>query len=59
MGGIKIVTEQGWFVARPSGTEAFFKIHAESFRNPSHVEAILEQAQALISSAIDPTLSLP
>ncbi|MDB5394926.1 MAG: phosphoglucomutase, alpha-D-glucose phosphate-specific [Rhodospirillales bacterium] len=49
IGGIKIVTENGWFAARPSGTEDVYKIYAESFRNEKHLHAIQEEAQALIA----------
>jgi phosphoglucomutase len=49
IGGIKIVTENGWFAARPSGTEDVYKIYAESFRGEKHLHAIQEEAQALIA----------
>jgi phosphoglucomutase len=49
IGGIKVVTENGWFAARPSGTEDVYKIYAESFRSQRHLHAIQEEAQALIS----------
>jgi len=48
IGGIKVVTENGWFAARPSGTEDVYKIYAESFRSEKHLHAIQEEAQALI-----------
>ena len=48
IGGIKVVTENGWFAARPSGTEDVYKIYAESFRGEKHLHAIQEEAQALI-----------
>lgn len=51
IGGIKVVTEQGWFAARPSGTEEVYKLYAESFRGPAHLRLIQEEAQALIAKA--------
>lgn len=51
IGGLKVVTEQGWFAARPSGTEAVYKIYAESFKGETHLEQILTEAQTLVSSA--------
>jgi phosphoglucomutase len=52
IGGLKVVTESGWFAARPSGTEDVYKLYAESFRGPGHLAAIQEQAQAIIAAAI-------
>jgi phosphoglucomutase len=49
IGGIKISTENGWFAARPSGTEEVYKIYAESFRGESHLKEIQAEAQALLS----------
>lgn len=49
IGGLKVVTENGWFAARPSGTEEVYKIYAESFRGESHLRRIQEEAQALIT----------
>ncbi|TAJ10800.1 MAG: alpha-D-glucose phosphate-specific phosphoglucomutase [Nitrospirae bacterium] len=51
IGGIKVVTAQGWFAARPSGTEEVYKLYAESFRGPAHLRRIQEEAQALIATA--------
>ncbi len=51
IGGLKVVTENGWFAARPSGTEAIYKIYAESFRGAAHLETILDQAQAIVDVA--------
>lgn len=48
IGGLKVTTEAGWFAARPSGTENIFKIYAESFRDPDHLEVLLKEAQALV-----------
>jgi phosphoglucomutase len=52
IGGLKVVTESGWFAARPSGTEDVYKLYAESFRGPDHLAAIQEQARAIIADAI-------
>jgi phosphoglucomutase len=52
IGGLKVVTEQGWFAARPSGTEDVYKLYAESFRGRDHLKRIQEEAQALISKAL-------
>ena len=51
IGGLKVVTRSGWFAARPSGTEAVYKIYAESFKDEQHLQAILEDAQQIVSSA--------
>ena len=52
-GGIKVTTANGWFAARPSGTEDVYKIYAESFKSPEHLRQIQEQAQAAITAAFD------
>ncbi len=52
IGGIKVVTENGWFAARPSGTEAIYKIYAESFKSAEHLQAILAEAQKTVDAAI-------
>jgi len=52
IGGLKVVTEQGWFAARPSGTEDVYKLYAESFRGKDHLKRIQEEAQALITKAL-------
>jgi len=52
IGGLKVVAESGWFAARPSGTEDVYKLYAESFRGPSHLAAIQEQAGEIIAAAI-------
>ena len=52
IGGLKVVTAQGWFAARPSGTEDVYKLYAESFRGNEHLRRIQEEAQALISKAL-------
>jgi phosphoglucomutase len=53
IGGLKVMTENGWFAARPSGTEDVYKIYAESFQGETHLRQIQEEAQALISKALD------
>jgi phosphoglucomutase len=49
IGGLKVVTENGWFAARPSGTEDVYKIYAESFLGDAHLRRIQEEARSLIS----------
>ncbi len=51
IGGLKVVTEDGWFAARPSGTEDVYKIYTESFKGRKHLEQIQEEARAIVSSA--------
>jgi phosphoglucomutase len=52
IGGIKVVTAQGWFAARPSGTEDIYKIYAESFRDDAHLKSILREAQTIVDAAL-------
>ncbi|MGB7757367.1 MAG: phosphoglucomutase (alpha-D-glucose-1,6-bisphosphate-dependent) [Salinisphaera sp.] len=52
IGGIKVMTANGWFAARPSGTEDIYKIYAESFDDEGHLQRILEEAQAIVDKAI-------
>jgi phosphoglucomutase len=52
IGGLKVVAENGWFAARPSGTESIYKIYAESFRGAEHLRRILDEAQAIVSDAV-------
>jgi phosphoglucomutase len=52
IGGLKVVTENGWFAARPSGTEDVYKLYAESFKGKEHLRRIQEEAQALITNAL-------
>ena len=52
IGGLKVVAESGWFAARPSGTEAIYKIYAESFKGAEHLRRILEEAQTIVSDAL-------
>jgi phosphoglucomutase len=51
-GGLKVMTDGGWFAARPSGTENIYKIYAESFRSEQHLRRIQEEAQAIVSTAL-------
>jgi phosphoglucomutase len=51
IGGLKVVSRNGWFAARPSGTEAVYKIYAESFKDDQHLQAILTDAQQIVASA--------
>ncbi len=52
IGGLKVTTENGWFAARPSGTEDVYKIYAESFKGPDHLKQIQTEAQQLVTAAI-------
>ena len=51
IGGLKVVAENGWFAARPSGTEDIYKIYAESFKGKEHLKKIQEEAQAIVNAA--------
>jgi phosphoglucomutase len=51
IGGLKVTTRDGWFAARPSGTEDVYKIYAESFRDEAHLARILDEARAMVSAA--------
>jgi len=52
IGGLKVVTEFGWFAARPSGTENIYKIYAESFRDAAHLDRIVSEAGAIVAAAL-------
>src|SRR5690606_39109166 len=52
IGGLKVTTDQAWFAARPSGTEDVYKIYAESFVSPQHLEEVQGAAKALVSEAL-------
>jgi phosphoglucomutase len=52
IGGLKIVTTSGWFAARPSGTENVYKIYGESFTSAEHLDALVNEAESLVSRAI-------
>ena len=53
IGGLKVVAANGWFAARPSGTENIYKIYAESFKSASHLNAIVSEAQQMVNNALD------
>jgi phosphoglucomutase len=53
IGGLKVVTASGWFAARPSGTENIYKIYAESFKDQSHLKAIVTEAEAIVAKALE------
>jgi phosphoglucomutase len=53
IGGLKVTTANGWFAARPSGTENVYKIYAESFRDEAHLNAILSEAQEIVDNAMN------
>lgn len=52
IGGLKVTAENGWFAARPSGTENAYKIYAESFESPEHLQRILDEARAIVATAL-------
>ncbi len=53
IGGLKVVSKNGWFAMRPSGTEDIYKIYAESFISQDHLDQIIKEAQKLVSSLLD------
>ena len=52
IGGLKVVASSGWFAARPSGTENIYKIYAESFKDQSHLNAIVSEAEEIVNNAL-------
>jgi phosphoglucomutase len=56
IGGLKVVSKNGWFAARPSGTESIYKIYAESFNGTAHLGRIVEEAQKIVNSALGTTV---
>jgi phosphoglucomutase len=54
IGGIKVCAPSGWFAARPSGTEDIYKIYAESFQGPEHLQTLIQDAQAIVDAVIGP-----
>ena len=52
IGGLKVITENGWFAARPSGTEDIYKIYAESFLSKNHLDKIIDEAQTIVNAAL-------
>jgi phosphoglucomutase len=59
IGGIKVIAHDGWFAARPSGTEEIYKMYAESFRGNEHLRKIQEQAQTIVSEALTRSATRP
>ena len=55
IGGIKVVAKNGWFAARPSGTEAVYKIYAESFRSEDHLKQVQADARTLVGGLFKKT----
>jgi phosphoglucomutase len=56
---LKVAAENGWFAARPSGTENIYKIYAESFLGADHLRRVLEEAQKIVSAALAAAPSEP
>ena len=52
IGGLKVITANGWFAARPSGTENIYKIYAESFKNEGHLKALVSEAQEMVNNSL-------
>jgi phosphoglucomutase len=52
IGGVKVIAENGWFAARPSGTEDVYKTYAESFLGTEHLERILGEAEGIVQDAL-------
>ena len=59
IGGLKVVTENGWFAARPSGTEDVYKLYAESFKGRDHLKRIQDEARAIVTAALSPDRCQP
>jgi phosphoglucomutase len=55
IGGVKVSAQNGWFAARPSGTENIYKIYGESFQGADHLRRILEEAQTIVGAALAPS----
>jgi phosphoglucomutase len=52
IGGLKVVTPNGWFAARPSGTEDIYKIYAESFTSAEHLQQVVAEAKQIVAAAL-------
>ena len=52
IGGLKVATENGWFAARPSGTEDIYKIYAESFKSAGHMQQVVAEAKEIVAAAL-------
>jgi phosphoglucomutase len=59
IGGLKVVAASGWFAARPSGTEDIYKVYAESFKSQAHLNAIVNEAQEMVNSALGSSAAVP
>ncbi|QHC56337.1 phosphoglucomutase (alpha-D-glucose-1,6-bisphosphate-dependent) [Rathayibacter tanaceti] len=59
VGGVKVVTEDAWFAARPSGTEDVYKIYAESFRGLDHLHEVQAEARTIVDAALNPSRHRP
>ncbi|HEY5284193.1 MAG TPA: alpha-D-glucose phosphate-specific phosphoglucomutase, partial [Polyangia bacterium] len=58
IGGLKVTTDNGWFAARPSGTENVYKVYAESFNGQAHLALIVAEARSIVQAALaEPRLS--
>jgi phosphoglucomutase len=53
VGGLKVIAASGWFAARPSGTEDVYKVYAESFKGEKHLQAIVTEAQRIVSATLE------
>lgn len=52
IGGLKVATENGWFAARPSGTEDIYKLYAESFKSAAHLQQLVDEAKEIVTAAL-------
>ena len=52
IGGIKVITKNGWFAARPSGTENIYKLYAESLKSAAHLDEIVAEARIIVAAAL-------
>jgi len=59
IGGLKVVAANGWFAARPSGTEDIYKIYAESFKSQAHLNSIVNEAQEMVNNALGASAAVP
>ena len=50
--GLKVIARNGWFAARPSGTEPIYKLYAESFKDETHLDAIIHEARNIVNAAV-------
>ncbi|MDV7398668.1 hypothetical protein RZS08_45100, partial [Arthrospira platensis SPKY1] len=53
IGGVKVVSTNGWFAARPSGTEALYKIYAESFVDETHLNSLISEAKSIVNKMFE------